>query len=465
MLTNTMNIKHKIATVVLFWLSMAQISYAQVLTENLEIKSLQGVGATWQTVNLENSYTDAIVICTHVLPTASDPSATTRIDNITATSFDLRLQQLEDSSAVPTSDVHCIISDEGVYNSGGLKYEAHKVDSDLTNGLTAPNNWNESNAENVTGSIVQIYSAPAVFGQVMSFNDNRGSVFWNFNCITRGDRAFFNNAEICVGKHVGQIGTTRATETLGYIVMETSSATVNDIRFAAAVGADTGAGVGNSPPYNYAVSGDFDAGVLTQAGEDGGQGGWAILFGADPLPNGQVRWAIEEEVVQGDMARGHTSENVAYWLFEDNQVPDMEASKTVDLYTGNGATHMLPGSDVIYSITVENTGSGTVDEDTIVLIDAMPPELSFYNGDIDDGGPQTQAVILIDTDSGLTLGPADVTFSKSATKPANFAACTDSAISGYDPDVTFICLAPKGEMEEGTITPSSFTIQFRAMVK
>ena len=146
-------------------------------------------------------------------------------------------------------------------------------------------------------------------------------------------------------------------------------------------------------------------------------------------------------------------------------MPTIEASKTVDLYSGNAASHVLPGNDVIYSITVENEGSGTVDENTIVLIDSMPPELSFYNGDIDDAGPETQAVILVDTDSGLTLGPADVAFSKGATKPANFAACTDSANAGYDHTITFICLAPKGKMEEGTITPSSFTIQFRAMVK
>ena len=447
------------------WLLTSQLAHGQLITADLEIKSLENVGAGWQTVSLENTYTDPIIICTHVLPSASDPSATTRINNVTGSSFDVRLQQFEDSSSVPTSDVHCIISDEGVYNSGGLKYEAHKVDSDLTNGLTAPNNWSEARAENVTGAVTQSYAAPAVFGQVMSFNDNRASVFWNFNCNTRGHRAFFNNPEICVGKHVGQIGSTRATETLGYIVMETSSATVNDIRFATAVGADIGGGVGNSPPYNYAVTGDFDAGILTQAGEDGGEGGWAVLFGADALPNGQVRWAIEEEVVQGDMSRTHTTENVAYWLFEDNQMPTIEASKTVDLYSGNTSSHVLPGNDVIYSITVENEGSGTVDQNTIVLIDSMPPELSFYNGDIDDGGPETEAVILVDTDSGLTLGPADIAFSKAATKPANFAACTDSANAGYDPDITFICLAPKGEMQEGTITPSNFTIQFRAMVK
>ena len=118
--------------------------------------------------------------------------------------------------------------------------------------------------------------------------------------------------------------------------------------------------------------------------------------------------------------------------------------------------YAVPGSDVVYSINVENTGSGPVDSNSMVMIDAMPPEVSFMTG----------SVSFIDNDSGMTFTPAtDLAFSKAATAPANFAACTDSPTGTYDPDITFICLAPKGTMSEGTITPSSFTIEFRAAVK
>ena len=442
----------------MFWLFSGQLAYGQMLTADLELKLVPNVGAAWQTVQLENTYSDAIVVCTYNLPSDTDPSATTRIQNITATSFQLRVQQFENSSAVTASDVHCVIADEGAHNSGGLKYEARKVISDRTAGLSVPGGWSLINNEDVTSAITQIYDNPHVVGQVMSFNDANASVFWNYACESRGNGAFFfgQSDGICVGKHIGQINGTRAAETLGYIVIEAGTGTVNDITFTAAVGPDTGAGVGNNPPYNYTVMGDFDVGILTQQGEDGGQGGWAILYGTDPLPSGQIQWAIEEETVAGDTSRTHTTENVGYWIFDNNQTPTMSADKDVEMFSGNASDYAVPGSDVVYSITVENTGSGAVDANTIELIDAMPPELSYLVG----------SATFIDNNSGLTFDPAfDIAFSKAATTPANFAACLDSPTGTYDPDITFICLAPKGTMSEGTITPSSFTIEFQAAVK
>ena len=441
-----------------FWLFLGQLAYGQMLTTDLELKLVPNVGAAWQTVPLENSYSDAVVVCTYNLPSSSAPPAVTRIQNVTSTSFQLRIQQYENSSVVTASDVHCVIADEGAYNSGGLKYEARKVISDQTSGLSVPGGWGNVNNEDVSAAITQTYANPHVVGQVMSFNDANASVFWNYDCDSRGNGAFFSGQAdgICVGKHIGQINGTRAAETLGYIVIEAGAATVNDISFAAAVGPDTGAGVGNNPPYNYSVSGDFDVGILTQQGEDGGQGGWAILFGADPLPSGQIAWAIDEETVAGDTSRTHTTENVGYWIFDNNQTPTLSANKDVQMFSGNSSAYAVPGSDVVYSITVENTGSGPVDADTLVLIDAMPPEISFMAG----------SVTFTDANSGLTFDPAlDVAFSKAAAAPASFAACTDSPSGAYDPDITFICLAPKGTMSEGTITPSSFTIEFQAAVK
>ena len=49
---------------------------------------------------------------------------------------------------------------------------------------------------------------------------------------------------------------------------------------------------------------------------------------------------------------------------------------------------MVPGNDVIYTIEFTNTGDGPTDAGSVLLIDAMPSEIEFYNGDIDDGGPE-----------------------------------------------------------------------------
>jgi len=450
------------------WLISGSIAHAQLVTADLELKLVPNVGAGWQTVELENTYSNAVVVCTYNLPSDSDPSATTRIQNVTSTSFDLRIQQFENSSTVTASDVHCIIADEGAYNSGGLKYEARLVKADRTAGLSVPGGWGLINNEDVTADVTQVYADPHVVGQVMSFEDPNASVFWNYDCESRGNGAFFSGYAdgICVGKHIGQINGVRQTEVLGYIVVEAGSATVNDIRFAAAVGADTGAGVGNNPPYGYNVTGDFDIGILSQMGEDGGQGGWAILYGADPLPNGRVQWAIEEETVAGDTSRTHTTENVGYWLFENNQTAKLEAKKGVSIYSGSASTYSIPGSDVIYTIKARNGGTGPVDEDSIFLVDVMPPEMSFYNGDIDDGGPLMGSIDFNAGATDLTFTEAtDLGFSNGSTRPTSFAGCNYNPSPGYDANVTFICFAPKGKMSEGTITSSDFSVSFRAQIQ
>lgn len=447
----------------LFW---APTAYGQVLTTDLEIKLVPSVGAAWTTVALENSYSDAIVVCSYVLPSSLAPPAVTRIQNITATSFQLRIQQFENSSNVTAGDVHCIIADEGPYNSGGLKYEARKVLSTGTSGLEI--GWGVTTTEDVSNDVTQIYTDPHVVGQVMSFNDSKASVYWDFDCEIRGNGAFFSGQSdgICVGKHIGQINGTRLNETIGYIVIEAGSGTVNDIRFASAVGADTVRGIGNSPPYNYSVSGDFDIGIVSQTGEDGGQGGWATLYGTDPLPNNTISLGIDEETVAGDTSRTHTTENVSYWVFDNNQTAKLDAKKGVSLYSGNSSSYAIPGSDVIYTIKASNGGSGPVDNDSVFLVDSLPPEVTFYNGDIDDGGPLTGVVDFDAGDSGLTFTEAtDLGFSNSATKPTSFAACSYSPSAGYDPNVTFICFNPSGTMSEGTITSSGFAISFRAAVE
>jgi hypothetical protein len=126
-----------------------------------------------------------------------------------------------------------------------------------------------------------------------------------------------------VGKHVGEdADTTRADETIGYVVLETSTSGVAEIeglRYVAAVGGDTIRGVGDAPSYDYSYSAmpNSKAVVATMAAMDGGNGGWAILYGSDPItPDGStLKLAIDEDVAK-DTERRHTSEQVAYLIID-----------------------------------------------------------------------------------------------------------------------------------------------------
>ena len=439
----------------------APYAFGQALSLDLEIVKFVGT-SSWQTITLENSYASPVIVCTYNLPSKSSPSATTRIQAVTPNSFQLKVQQFENSTAITPSDVHCIIADRGAYNSGGLKFEAGTVIADQTAGLSVPNNWNLVNNEEITTSLSQTYTNPVVLGQVMSTADARASVFWTYNCVNRNAPPFSAGGRVCVGKHIGQINGTRAAETLGYIVLEAGAGLLNGVRFTAGLGADSVIGVGNSPPYTYNVGNDYDIGVLTQAAEDGGQGGWAVLYGADPLPTNTVHMAIEEETVAGDTSRTHTTEQVGYWLFKDEQVADIDIEKTVDLAANNATPYAIPGSDVVYTISADNVGNKTIDADSIFIVDEIPENVTFYNGDIDGPGPLTAVVAFTPGASGLTFDPAtDLGFSSAVTKPANFAACNAASSPGYDSAVRWICFNPKGRFRAGSLAASDFSISFR----
>ena len=296
------------------------------LTNYFEVHLVKNVSTAWQTVNLDNTYSNAIVVCTYQLQdfTAANPPTVTRIDNITSNSFDLRIQGWEDSAAT-TNDVHCIIVDEGVHTlPDGRNVEAHSVLSDLTTGqnTTDGSAWNQNQLEDVSGSISHNYNNPVVLGQVMSFNDNRASVIHVTDCDARQNHPFQNGMAdgICVGKHIGQITSSRSSETIGYIVAEAGSGTVNNVFYELSLGADAIDGSPATNPDTYALATDHTVAVLTQAGEDGGNGSWAVLYTDDSVPNGAVTLQVDEEVFEGDTTRRHTNEPVYYWAFAAAEV-------------------------------------------------------------------------------------------------------------------------------------------------
>ena len=177
-----------------------------------------------------------------VNPNYDYPPAVVRIRNITAQSFDVRIQGWEDSAAA-TSNVHCIVSDEGAYTlPNGTQYEARTVLSDGTNGqFSTDGGWNLGLMEDVSGLVTQTYTNHVVLGQVISYNDNRASTFFTTDCEVRANEPYHaGHADgICVGKQIGMVSSSRNDEMLGFLVAEAGSGTVNGITFELDRGTDT----------------------------------------------------------------------------------------------------------------------------------------------------------------------------------------------------------------------------------
>lgn len=178
----------------------------------------------------------------------------------------------------------------------------------------------------------------------------------------------------------------------------------------------------------------------------------------------RFRWSSTFSVAPSSIASNGEVEDYAITIFGPGV---LTVAKTSIIYDPANANRLaIPGNDALYTITTSNVGTGPVDSNSIFIVDTLPLSVEFYNGDVDDGGPETAPVSFAQTGSVLTFTPAtDIRYSNLAAFPTSFAACTYAPIAGYDPAVRHVCINPKGVMASGTAPIPNFRVQFRTRIK
>jgi hypothetical protein len=276
-----------------------------------EVGTAEGVGGDWQSVELVQAYISAVVACAVEVEPGDGPLLV-RVRGAAGGSFEVRLASPGGVGAVPTRRVHYVAVEEGVWTlPDGRALEASRIESAEVNSRT---DWSLERTEPY--SYGQAYASPVVLGQVMTAGEE-WSAFWCGH-LSRQDPP--DGSACRVGRHVGEDPqATRGPETLGVIVIESGAGTVAGVAYEAGVGADVVQGVGNAPPYVYPLSAFSSApqvAVATQAGMDGQDGAWSVLWGPGALAADGVSLAAEEDAL-GDGERGHTTEQVGYLVFEE----------------------------------------------------------------------------------------------------------------------------------------------------
>jgi len=139
--------------------------------------------------------------------------------------------------------------------------------------------------------------------------------------------------------------------------------------------------------------------------------------------------------------------------------PNLIAAKSVSMLDSN--EFAIPGNDVVYTINVVNTGDGSVDSDSIFLVDSLPSEVTFFNGDHNGTAPGTDVIGFIAGTSGLT--GLNVGYAVAGPAPTEMADCTYTppTPNAVDSNVRYICLSPTGTMVGGDPDPS-FSVSIRA---
>jgi hypothetical protein len=293
----------------------------QTVTPQLRTGKVCANSDTWTKVNLDHTYREMVVVCTPSYD--RDPLYGTTMPVVAQVrnthfgdSFEVKLAQAVGGSVERSEAwVYWMVVEAGVYDLPGVKMEADTFVSVVTDNYSS---WvGQSRTYQLPGG----YTNPVVLGQVMTYSSELWTSFW---CRGSSKNQPPSANSLYVGKHKGEDRWfTRANERIGYIVIEAGSGDIEGTRYVADLGGDTIKGMADSPPYDYPLNGlSFtpSTAIVTQAGMDGGNGGWAIIYGDDPLPQDWMDLAIDEDWVKDGESR-HTTEQVGYIVFEEQQFP------------------------------------------------------------------------------------------------------------------------------------------------
>jgi len=119
------------------------------------------------------------------------------------------------------------------------------------------------------------------------------------------------------GKHVVEDpDATRVTETIGYIVLESGTGVFHGTGYEAGVGPNSVVGI-TYPNATYSLGGTLSVvstAIASMAGINGSDGGWAVLYGDNPVNPTALDLSIDEDQCS-DLEREHTTEQVGYIVF------------------------------------------------------------------------------------------------------------------------------------------------------
>ncbi len=335
----------------------------------------------WTNVSLMNSYTEMVATCSIVYANNSLPQVV-RMRNAAGSSLDLMLQNPSGSS-LTGEDVHCLVMEAGLWSlPDGRMIEGQKYSSAVT---ASKGSWVAD-----TRSYLGTYIEPAVFGQVMTYNDSKWSTFWS-----RGETRSSapTSSTLATGKHVAEdTDVNRAAEEIGIIVIEGGMGTILGTTYETKRGASAMPGYGGGGATGtYTFDTVFGSaplvGVVSQSGMAGANGSWAQLRDPGALTSTGLVGSVDEDQI-GDSERSHVVESVVYFVSSDQF--------SVALSDGTGGANNAP------IVTTPEDQTTSLDAYAELQIEATDPdgdELTYTAFELPDG-------LSIDEESGLISGIA-----------------------------------------------------------
>jgi uncharacterized repeat protein (TIGR01451 family) len=148
--------------------------------------------------------------------------------------------------------------------------------------------------------------------------------------------------------------------------------------------------------------------------------------------------------------------------------PQLRVQKTSEVlsdpFNGTVNARRIPGAIVRYSVTITNTGPGSVDADSLVIRDVLPPDTELLVSPA--LGPAIEFLQGTPA-SGLTFVPATgAAYSNQPSGGAPFTYVPTPGPGGFDPAIRGLRITPSGVLAgSGAGGDPSFTVRFRVRVR
>lgn len=316
----------------------------QILQPTLEIGSVTA-SSVWTTVQLDNTYTDPVVVTAVVDGANPNSPVSARVQSRTSTSFDLRLDFPPDNFAPSSTNaetVNYLVIEAGTWTLGenqtkieaGVVQDVSALDCSSCGWLNGP----------VINYELTYDTDPLVFHQIESENDSS----WVQSIVTAHNAA--SNPPTTIGFQIAMNGTqattTHAAEDIGYVVIERDIQDVFEgLNFETIATEDAVTGYTDTPHFTAPFVQTYISTPWTLAAQmtiDGGDGAWAMI---DDVTSADMTVYVDEDQT-GDSERSHTTEDVALLAFA---------------YPG---TYYLDAADLFFNYPTMEVG--VIDPETVV---------------------------------------------------------------------------------------------------
>ncbi len=297
-------------------------------------------------------------------------------------------------------------------------------------------------------------------GRVFFFKNKTGDVYELFDYLTPNPRAVLVSVGVVSGNNDGASCRAADFPNLAPLAFDDEFRIISFNSVSGNLLDDNGSGADNDPDGSALIVNT----TLIQQPADG-----SVILNADgsftytPNPSFFGSDSFIYEIADSSGTTARATVNIIELRAE------LEVEKQSQIFEAVSFTQFaLPENDVIYTITVRNIGTGPTDVDTLFVVDEIPANIQFFNDDIDSGSSNnfsgSHAIGFIDNDSGTDFDPSrDVRYSNSDSRPSSFSDCNYTPEIGYDPNVKYICINPKGQMATDDVPPS-FSLSFRARI-